>query len=1018
MRLSRLGAIAMSLLLQPIASGQVAPGTPVASTGAEANSAPPSAVVTAAPTPSAIVDTERITVIGTYVPGVEEAAANPVLTINRELIEKSGERTAAELIKNLPIANANGVPISNNATGFTPGASSVSLRGLQPSATLVLIDGRRVAPYPIGANGTDSFIDLNSIPNAAIESIDVLKDGASVLYGADAVAGVINIKFRHNYRGAEAALEYGNTLDKDSGEESASLLFGAGDEKTQVAGVINYYHRNAIANRDRGFSAVPPFLSTNASPYNLELSRDAVVAAIRNDSTITPEEQADKIAKLPADLETGDPRESFFGHAPFGTSGTAPASQYTYTARRSVRFNFNQYSLSFPETERYGGFFNAEHKLFGERLIAYADMFYQNVQTHNELAPSATGDFLAPGSTTLVIPPQNPADAIDPATGQPYGTVDGRGADKFGAPPGAFNPFNPFQQFISGGTRARLAEFGNRLINNETNAFMTTIGLRGDKLFDGNWGYDGGFRYSQIKNTSTGTFVSGVLFDRILNANDPIFDPSSPQFIGTTIPFNPFTDYRVPFPSNQATVNFATVHPIDIDTSELGTLDANIYTTALFQLPAGGVGLAFGGQFRRETLAQNIDELNRGDVVGSSFTNDTNAGRKSYALYAETNIPIFSPANSVPGFYALELVAAGRFESFQNNNTNAAVPKLGVKWQPLAESLTLRSTWGEGFLQPSLYQLYGSSSSFFDTNLNDLPVTVNSNPDVQPEDSRNFNAGVIYTPKFLPGLTFSFDIYNIESTGVVYLPSPAAVLDRDEKGTLLPGEMVLRNPATGEPTRIIETYQNGGSQRARGVDLSLQYQWATRFGTFTSLTQATYLDSFRLARIPGAPAHEVSGNTTDVFDSSDAYLRWKGISRLDWTWKGLDIVATARYFDGFHEFTSGGRNHRVSQTWLFDAQATYDFTFVRLVEAQPVAGFSKGTASENKATPEGTQTANYSVANWKKVLNDTSITIGCNNVFGQDPPKAYGLGGNASGYPGFIYDATGRFVYIRLAKTF
>ena len=234
MRLPILGTIGMSLLVQSLASGQVALSTPAANSGADTSFPPPSAVVAAPPTPATVADTERIIVVGTYLPSAEEATANPVLTISRELIEKSGERTAEELIKNLTIANANGVPISNNATGFTPGASSVSLRGLQPSATLVLIDGRRVAPYPIGQGGTESFVDLNSIPKAAIESIDVLKDGASVIYGADAVAGVINIKFVHSYHGAEAAVEYGNTLDKDSGEESLSLFFGAGDEKTQV----------------------------------------------------------------------------------------------------------------------------------------------------------------------------------------------------------------------------------------------------------------------------------------------------------------------------------------------------------------------------------------------------------------------------------------------------------------------------------------------------------------------------------------------------------------------------------------------------------------------------------------------------------------------------------------------------------------------------------------------------------------------------------------------------------------
>ena len=152
------------------------------------------------------------------------------------------------MLRNLTVANANGVPVSNHALGSTPGATSISLRGFDTSATLVLIDGRRVAPYAIGAgdNGTQSFVDLNSIPSAAIDSIEMLKDGASTTYGADAVAGVVNIKFRHNYRGAEATVEYGNTLDKDSGESSASVLFGVGDDKTQVSGVLNYYRRNSI----------------------------------------------------------------------------------------------------------------------------------------------------------------------------------------------------------------------------------------------------------------------------------------------------------------------------------------------------------------------------------------------------------------------------------------------------------------------------------------------------------------------------------------------------------------------------------------------------------------------------------------------------------------------------------------------------------------------------------------------------------------------------------------------------
>src|SRR5205085_8348293 len=160
-----------------------------------------------------------------------------------------------------------------------------------------------------------------------------------------------------------------------------------------------------------------------------------------------------------------------------------------------------------------------------------------------------------------------------------------------GVPAGAFNPFNPFQQIISGGTRARLIEFGNRLRDNETDAFFSTLGLKGDKLFDGTWGYDAGFRYSEIRNISADTLVSGSRFDRILNAADPIFDPTSIQFIGTTIPYNPFGDFRVPIATNAVPIDFALIHPKSIDLSKLATLELNIYTTSLFTLPAGTVAL-------------------------------------------------------------------------------------------------------------------------------------------------------------------------------------------------------------------------------------------------------------------------------------------------------------------------------------------------------------------------------------------------------------------------------------------
>jgi outer membrane cobalamin receptor len=226
---------------------------------------------------------DAFVVTGSYIPSTEtaiEAGTSPVVRFDRKEIEESGATNTAELLQKITVANANSVPISNNATGFTPAASAISLRGLGPEATLVLINGRRVASYPVGVGGSTAFVDLNSIPLSAIENIEVLKDGASAIYGADAVAGVINIKLRRGIDGSEVLFSYGNTTDKDSSEIVASAVTGVVTDKANILIGLNYYRKASILYSDRDYSAVSPQLSTNSSPYNLELSRFAVAAAL------------------------------------------------------------------------------------------------------------------------------------------------------------------------------------------------------------------------------------------------------------------------------------------------------------------------------------------------------------------------------------------------------------------------------------------------------------------------------------------------------------------------------------------------------------------------------------------------------------------------------------------------------------------------------------------------------------------------------------------------------------------
>jgi iron complex outermembrane receptor protein len=577
---------------------------------------------------------------------------------------------------------------------------------------------------------------------------------------------------------------------------------------------------------------------------------------------------------------------------------------------------------------------------------------------------------------------------------------------------------HPSQSVCSGGSRARLAEFGNRKFDNETDSYLGTLGFRGDKLFGGSWGYDTGFRYSEVRNTTTGTQVSSSRYNRILNQADPIFNPASSQYIGTTVAFNPFGDFRVPIPANDASIEFARVHPKDTDVSKLATLDATIYTTDLFTLPAGGIGFALGGQFRRESLNEDPDRLNIiGDTAGNSAIAAARGGRKSYAIFVETSIPIFSEKNAIGGFHALDLTAAGRYEEFRNNNTSVAVPKIGVRWQPLDDSLTLRATWGKGFREPSLEELYSGTISDIRGSHDpknggafepETPVLIISNPNLKPEDSETVSVGFVYTPKFVPGLTLSSDIWQIERTGVVQSAFLDAVLARELAGTLIPPERVERLPS-GDIGRIVVPYQNEASETANGIDFGIQYVKETSIGTFTSLTQVTYLNSFEVVRVAGGPTEELVGRTTNPSASNEGYYRWKADTRLDWAWNGFDIIGTMRYIDGFDEEDPDLNPHHVDGTFTFDIQASYEFKYA---ESKAATTYSKDAKAPATVQSEST------LSICQRLLNGLRFTVGCNNIFDRDPPLAFGQGGNAVGYPGFTCDATGRFIYVRVTKKF
>lgn len=934
---------------------------------------------------------EKYTVTGSNIPTTltaAQAGISPVVAIDRLDIDRTGYQNAAELLQKITVANQGAIPISNNATGFTPGATGVSIHGLGPDATLVLINGHRVAPYSVGQSGDTAFVDLNTIPIGMIERVEVLKDGASSVYGADAVAGVVNIILRKNYEGSEAFVAYQNTTNKDSSQFTANLVTGVSNDKGSITVGFNYQSRASITNADRVYSAVPPFLSSNSSPINLQITAAAYDEALGLPAGTLPSGVTKSVFFATPGITPGAAGGNTLspnGGAVSGSTnnGLTPANQYIYSAGRRSAYNYNQASWAFPAWTRYGTLFNGERNLFDtENIKGYFDGSFQRSYTENQLAATATGDFSTPGQTELVIPAR---------TANPLPAADGRTR---AAPAGAYNPFNPFNMDITGGTRYRLAEFGNRIERQTNDAFMATAGIKADNILD-KFNADAGFRYSEITYHSDDTYVSAAKFNQVMNAADPIFNPASPSYIGTTIPYNPFGYYVNPPANNAKLVQYASIRVHDVDVSSIGNGFVTVNTGNLVDLPAGGLGAAAGLDYRVETLNQSPDpEAVAGDIASNSRAAVTRHSRKIGAVFAELQAPITSPKQHIPGAYSLSVNVSGRYEDFMTANDHTAVPKIGVRYQPFDDSLTFRASAAKGFLAPSMYKLYtsgiysllGLTDSRTGTFLTEVPVQNVGNPKLKPETSKSYNMGVVWSPKWerLKGFTMNIDFWRVDRNGTALVDNQNTV-DRFAgvvAGGMLPGERVILDPA-GNIAEVVSGYHNAGATIAKGVDLAASYALPTeRLGRFDFSGEMSYLHSFRQAYAPDQPLQELVDQTTDG-QGQDAFLRKKARTQVDWTYRGIHANLVGNYVDGFHDFDPDGNDRRVGSSWTFDAQIGY--------------------------------TLGSQFGRW---LDRTTVAVGGFNVLDRTPPVVQFYGANPNNYPGFIYTSEGRMWYVSMDKKF
>jgi iron complex outermembrane recepter protein len=1004
---------------------------------------------------STVAEVEPVIVTGSNIPTAEEVGPNPVDTYRPSDIEKLGVRNPTDLLINLP--QEMGTAVNQNWSSVGDGSVIPNLRGLLPKETLVLIDGKRAAI--VGGGGAFSLlpnaagVDINLIPFPMIDHIDILKDGASAIYGSDAVAGVINIFLLHKFRGLEIGGSYGNTnmgASNDAGEWEGWLKAGVGDDKTDIVVIADFYNRAAIYNRDR-------FLSSNSNAirwggFDLRSGHSPgaigpfrLIPRLFFSANSPPPHSGLNVATSPYYVSVFSPA---FNNGNGFFNGTLAGLDGDY-----VLYNFAALMPAISPADRQSFYGSFTRDICDKYLTVFADFKY-------------TRSFFDGAN---VATPFNP-DAFTLPNGAPFSPV--------GLSVPIQNPFNPFTvadaTLIHNGVPVPVTTGVRfRAINDEplrTAKFtqedmLFDVGLRGElgEVADyfNSWNWELGFRYSrnEQENLLGGVVSKSGLRDALLDTN-----PATA--------FNPFLGF---FGRNSpAAISgvYVTLHRSGAFELPLGYfhLDGD-----LFNLPAGPVSFALGLEYRGERWEINPDSENTTfDTIGAVDFEALRVNRDVWATYQEVRFPVTSPAWKFPGAYSLELDIAEREEWYSQNTSatsafkaqhsqyDAQKPKFSVRWQPLdpkwTGALTLRASYTEAFHAPTLPNLGPGGAEVFLT-FPDLlfdrkgltppgtsvPVIFSGNPNLKPEVAYEWTYGAVYSPKWIKGLTLSADFWHIDLRSIASFVGPQFIIAFENS---FPG-FVIRDPTTGAITEVITPSLNLTRAIVEGIDYEGIYILDTSifgrgdFGRFTFTLNGTYLSRFEFQAVPFSKRVGLSGEfvTSALFTGSLPHNRAYASAFYDGpagTWlAGFDVGATVHYTGQYEddnialtgsskpqEPRSGPfpqRARKVSEWVTLDLIASYTFNLPAPALAQ-VPGLAKD-GGKNVKLRDGKEknvlpvsTAEYSPCGWRAWLNGTTLTIGMQNVFDSDPPFVAGAFENH--YDESLATIKGRFWYAQLKKRF
>lgn len=769
---------------------------------------------------------DTIVVTGSILRRTDTETPSPVTVLSSETLQERGINTVADAVQRLS-ANGAGTITQGWNTGFNfaSGANAPALRGLTVQATLSISDGLRMAPYPLADDGQRNFVDLNTIPNAVVDRIEVLRDGASSTYGADAIAGVINVITKKEIQGLHLGGSVGVSQRGDAGEQRVDVTWGYGDLADQgfnfyVSG--EYQKQDALYARDRGY----PF---NTQDWTGVCGASGSCLPNLNWNGYTPEDGSfNGLISIPGvtlvrpgsatNPLTGAGRFEFLNpaagcrgynmHQNIGTSTTAPLAGVC-----EVDFQ-NQYIMLQPEIERKGltARFTAN---VGDNAQIYAIANYYQTKSHASFTPLGfNGTPTPPNNGALAYNVMLPVYVCN--TG--VGTADGlnTGCD---ATNGVLNPYNPY---AAGGQTAQafVRSTRGRTVDTSSRALRGVLGIDGS--FGDDWRYSANFTASEVrlKRSQENYYIPQRIMDAVargqINFNDLEATPDDVwDFIG---------------PRQQTT-----------SVSQLWQVQATL-AKDLFELPGGPLQAAVGVSYRDESIdapSANPGTLgNQYDRYYSINSVGTAGSRNVKSAFFELSAPIIDQ---------LELGASGRYDDYSTGQSNFS-PKLSLKFTPIPQ-VAIRGTFSKGFRIPSFNESFGlpttgyvtrtvncttfaafcaaHGNNAYATGNYSLGLTQVGNPDLDPEKSTAFTAGVIFEPIRNVSLTVDFWHIKVKNliTGVTDTSAAEAAYYANNGVVNIPGITVLPgqpDPAFPNALPVIgfiqSSFTNQDQQTVSGID--------------------------------------------------------------------------------------------------------------------------------------------------------------------------------------------------------